>query len=218
MPKPLAVGRKRPEDLALQARIADLEREGRFKDKRIAELKAELDEQRALVHEMEEHIAERDETLEHFVQAFGLVLNDDGKYGNSEFLTGHDALIGKYNDLVARHNKLVGIVNRHIARLNPPGRPMATSEVQQAEILKHHKTGRSSRWIAGEMSLSRQAVMTVIDKRDGTDRTTQQRRRKLGIEPKIKDWRVASRERMPKALTKHLTKGRALLKEAKGLR
>jgi hypothetical protein len=149
---------------------------------------------------------------------FGLVLDDDNNWHNGESITEHDVLVDKHNDLLARYNKLVGRFNRNIARMNPVGRPMTTSEAQQATILKHHEAGKSSRWIAEDMNLSRQAVMTVIGKSDGTDRATQQRRLKLGLEPKIKDWRIASRQRLPKVATEHLEKGRKLLKDAKGLR
>ena len=100
-----------------------------------------------------------------------------------------NALVEKYNEPIARHNQVLGRFYRNIAAVNPVGRPMATSEAQQAEILKHHKAGRSSRWIAKEMTLSRQAVMSVTGKFDKTDRSTAQRRLKLGLEPKIKDWR-----------------------------
>ena len=41
------------------------------------------------------------------------------------------------------------------------------------------------------MTLSRRTVTTVIDKLDGTDRTTARHRQRLGLEPKRKDWRPA---------------------------
>jgi hypothetical protein len=201
----------------LQQRIADLERELKFKDRRIEELKLELDEQRELVREMEEHVKEDAEYLEDFIQTFGLVLNDNGEWTNGEANAEHNALVEKHNDLRGRYNKLVGRFNRNIASVNPVGRPLAASEEQQAQIVRHHKAGKSSRWIAEELNLSRRTVTTVTGKLDGTDRTTALRRLKLGLEPKIKDWRVASRERLPKAATKHFEKGRKLLKEAKGL-
>jgi hypothetical protein len=209
MDKPMAADHKQ--------RIADLERELKFRGGRINELKDELDEQRDLVRRMEEHIKECDEEYESFILAFGLVLDDNGKYSNGEFIAEYNALVEKHNGLIDRHNKLVGRFNRNIASVNPVGRPMATSEAQQAEILKHHKAGRSSRWIADEMTLSRQSVMTVIGKHDGTDRVTQQRRLKLWLEPKIKDWRIVSRQRLPRAATAHIEKCRKLLKEAKRL-
>jgi hypothetical protein len=102
--------------------------------------------------------------------------------------------------------------------VNPIGRPIAASEAQKAEIVKHHKRGRSSRWIAEEMSLSRRTVTTIIGKLDGSDRTTNLHRKRLGLEPKIKDWRPAAMGRLPKQATKHLEKGRDLIKEAKGLK
>jgi hypothetical protein len=203
--KPLA-------DYAL--RIADLERELKFRDRRINELKAELDEQRGLVRRMEEHVIAADEYLETFISTFGLVLDDDGKYRNGEFIRDYKALVDKYEDLRLRYNKLVGRFNRHIASVNPVGRPLAASPAQQTQILKYHKAGKSSRWIAEEMTLSRRTVTTVVGKFGGTDRTTAQRRLRLGLEPKVKDWRIASRERLPKAATEHFEKGRELLKEA----
>jgi hypothetical protein len=68
------------------------------------------------------------------------------------------------------------------------------------------------------MTLSRRTVTTVIGRQEGTDRTTAGRRQRLGLEPKIKDYRIADRDRMPKVLTEHFEKGRKLRQEAKGLR
>jgi hypothetical protein len=199
-----------------ELRIADLEHELRFRDQRINELKKELDEERELVRSMEEHVTEADEHLEHFITTFGLVMDDDGLYHNGEFITEYQDSLDKYIDLIDRHNKLVGIINRHIAKVNPIGRPIAASEAQQIEIRKHHKRGKSSRWIAEELSLSRRTVTTIIGKLDGSDRTTNLRRKRLGLEPKHKDWRPAAMARLPKQATKHFEKGRELLKEAEG--
>jgi hypothetical protein len=199
-------------------RIADLERELKFRDGRINELKTELDEQRELVRAMEEHIKQADEELESFCDTFGLVLDEDGKWTNSEAVKEEQRRADAHHDLVVRYNKLVRRFNANIARVNPIGRPLATSEGQQAQILKHHKAGRSSRWIAEEMTLSRRAVTTVIGKSGGTDRTTVAQRLRLGLEPKKKDRRAGARERLPKRINAHLEKGRKLIKEAKGLR
>jgi hypothetical protein len=212
---------KPPQD-ATELRIADLERELRFRDDRInelkTELKTELDEQRELVNSMEEHVKECDEYLEYFITTFGLVMDDDGKWSNGEFITEHNALVDRINDLRDRYNKLVGRFNRNIAKVNPVGRPIAASETQQAEIVKHHKRGKSSRWIAEEMSLSRRTVTTIIGKLDGSDRTSNRRRMQLGLEPKRKDWRPAAMTRLPRQAGKLLEKGQELLKEAKGLK
>jgi hypothetical protein len=199
-------------------RIADLERELKLKDERISELKDEIDEQRELVRRMEEHAKEHDEYLESFITTFGLVVNDEGKWSNGEFINTHNALVVRFNDLRDRYNKLVGSFNRNIATVNPVGRPLAASEAQQAQIAKLHKAGRSARWIADEMTLSRRTVTTVISKLDGTDRTTAKHRQRLGLEPKRKDWRPAAMARLPKRVTEYFEKGRELAKEARGLR
>jgi hypothetical protein len=201
-----------------EQRIADLERELRLRDERIKELKAEVDERVESVRRLEQHIEEDREYLEHFIQSFGLTVNDAGEWTNSEFLNEGRQLLEAYDELGSRYNKLVGRFNRNIAAVQPVGRPIAASEAQQAQILKHHKAGRSSRWIAEELALSRRTVTTVIDKSDGTDRTSAKRRQHLGLEPKRKDWRDAARARLPKAATEHFEKGRKLLQEAKGLR
>jgi hypothetical protein len=202
----------------LKQHIADLERELQLKDERISELKDEIDESRELVRKMEEHAQEHNEYLETFITAFGLTLNDDDKWENGEFITGYRALVDQYENLRGRYNKLVGDFNRYAVPPRPVGRPIAASEAQQAQIIKHHKAGRSPRWIAEEMTLSRRTVTTVIDKHHGTDRTTTKRRQRLGLEPKRKDWRPASMDRLPKRATEHFEKGRELVKEAKGLK
>ena len=201
-----------------EQRIADLERELRFREERIGELKDEIDKSRELVREMEEHAQQHDEYLETFITTFGLTLNDEGKWGNGEFITGYNALVAQYEDLRGRYNRLVRDFNQYAVPPKPVGRPLAASEAQQAQVIKHHKAGKSARWIAGEMTLSRRTVTTVIDKLDGSDRNTQKRRRQLGLEPKRKDWRPAAMTRLPKRATKHFEKGRELLKEANGLR
>jgi hypothetical protein len=199
-------------------RIADLERELKLKDERIRELKDEIDEGRELVRRMDEHAKEHDEYLEHFITTFGLVLTDDGKWSNGEHLKEERALLDAYEDLRLRYNKVVNAFNRNIAVVNPVGRPIAASEMQQAQIIKHHKAGKSSRWIAEDMTLSRRTVTTVISKPDGSDRTTNHHRRRLGLEPKVKDWRPASMDRLPKQATALFEKGAELRKEVKGLK
>jgi hypothetical protein len=201
-----------------ELRIADLERELRLKDERINELKDEIDEDRDLIRRLREHAEEHDEYLEGFISTFGLVLTDDGKWSNGEAIEEQIAQAKEYDDLIREHNKLVHRFNRNIADVNPVGRPIAADEEEQEQILWHHKQGRSLRWIAEEMSLSRRTVTTVITKVDGSDRTTNTRRLKLGLEPKRKDWRLAAMGRLPGQAAKHLGKGRDLVKEAKGLK
>src|SRR4051812_48467686 len=63
---------------SLRQRVADLERELRFKDQRITELRTEIDETRELVREFEERAQGHDEYLETFVSAFGMEVDADG--------------------------------------------------------------------------------------------------------------------------------------------
>jgi hypothetical protein len=63
----------------------------------------------------------------------------------------------------------------------PVGRPIAASESQQQQVRAYHKEGKSKRWIAESMTLSRRTVDTIINKADGTDRSTVKRRVKLGV-------------------------------------
>ena len=189
-----------------------------MRDERINELRDEVDGGRELVRKMEEHVQERDEYLENFITAFGLTLNADGKWTNGEFLAQHLRLCDGYDDLVDRYSKLIRDYNRYAVAPQPVGRPIAASAAQQAQILKHHKAGKSARWIAEEMTLSRRTVTTIIGKLDGSDRTTAGRRQQLGLEPKRKDWRPAAIARLPKRATAHFENGRELVKEAKGLK
>jgi hypothetical protein len=199
-------------------KIADLERELKWSKMRVEELKFEVDGNRQTMRAMEEWIQERDSYLEEFILSFGLELGDDDIYRNGEFLKRNQQIFDDYNALAARYNKLVRRFNANIAAVQPVGRPIAASPAQQLQILKFHKAGRSSRRIAEEMTLSRRTVLTVIDKNEGTDRTTNQRRLRLGLEPKRKDWRQAAIANMPRRATALHEQAKDLLKEAKGLK
>src|SRR5258708_25701494 len=141
---------------------ADLERELRQRDERIRELKDEIDEDRELIRRLQEQMQEGDEYLESFITTFDLTLDSDGNWSNGEFITEHYALVDKYDSLLDKFNKLVGVFNRNIAIVNPVGRPLAASGAQQARVVKLHKAGKSARWIAEDMTLSRRTVTTVI--------------------------------------------------------
>jgi hypothetical protein len=148
------------------------------------------------------------------------VLDGDGYYRNGDFIQGHQQLVDDYDALVRKHNKLVRAYNAIGVESQPVGRPIAASEAQQRLILGFYQSGRSSRWIAEKMTLSRRTVTTVIGKTNGTDRTTTRHRDCLGLEPilKRKDWRRRSRDSLPKQATALHKQARDLLKEAKGLK
>ena len=196
-------------------KIVDLERELKFRDRRINELKSEIDGLRQVVRDMEEWVKERDAYLEDFITTFGLDLDNDGFYRNGDFIRRHQQLFDDYNALVTRQNKLVRRFNANIASVQPVGRPIAASDAQQDRVLKLRRAGRSSRWIAEEIGLSRRTVTTVIEKSDGTDRTTSKRRVRLGLEPKRNDWRQAAITNLPRRATGLRKEAKKLLKEAR---
>ena len=85
-------------------------------------------------------------------------------------------------------------------------------------MLAYHKAGKSMRWIAESMTLSRRTVSTIVDKADDVDRTTTKRRIKLGLptkpRPKRRKWSLSH---LPKRATELVEQARELDKEAKGL-
>jgi hypothetical protein len=88
-----------------EQQIADLERQLKFKDDRINELKDELDRARDLIRRLEDYAKEDGEYLENFILAFGLTQDDDGKWRNGEFIQAFRELIDTNSDLCRRHNK-----------------------------------------------------------------------------------------------------------------
>jgi hypothetical protein len=205
-------------DTTAALRIADLERELRFRDERIRELRNEVDEARDLVRRMEEQAQEHDEYLESFVTTFGMELDAEGCWRWGALVTDYNDNVDKFNALRDRYNKLVANFNRYALPPRSAGRPIAASTAQQEQVLRHHKAGRSPRWIAEEMTLSRRTVTTIIGKHSGTDRTSNKYRQRFGLEPKVKDWRPAARKSLPKRVAVHFEKGVELRKEAKGLK
>lgn len=83
-------------------KIVDLERELSFRDRRINELKSEIDGLRQAVRDMEEWVEERDAYLEEFITTFGLDLDNDGFYRNGDFIRRHQQLFDDYNALITR--------------------------------------------------------------------------------------------------------------------
>ena len=208
-----------------KSRIVDLEREIKLKNERIEELREEVDETRDLVRRMSEHVEAGDDYLDNFITAFGLTLNDAGEYTNDEFLKGYhelafelDNMVSNYNKVVREYNDLLHLAQRHLGHGRPVGRPIAASEAQQAQVLQYHREGRSLRWIAETMTLSRRTVHTIVEKGEGSDRTTTKRRLRLGLEPvkkpKRRKWILSV---LPKQATALREEGRSLIKEAKGL-
>ena len=78
------------------------------------------------------------------------------------------------------------------------------------------KGGRSERWIAEELTLSRRTVTTVINKKRGTDRTTVKHLQRIDGRLKEERWRERTRTSLPDQITETLERGHELVKAAKG--
>jgi hypothetical protein len=200
-------------------RIAVLEDELKQRDTRIRELRADLDKAEALVSEMREHAEDRIALIDSWIEAFDMVLDDDGKWKwRASFVEG-DEWFEKYNALLREWNRFVGEYNAVVKPRNV-GRPLAASEAQVMQVRKLHKAGRSLRWIAEETSLGVRTVRTIVEQKDGRDRTTVKHLERIDPDRQLKSsWRARKRVRdgLPKRINETLARGRELVKAAKGL-
>jgi hypothetical protein len=89
---------------------------------------------------------------------------------------------------------------------------------QCATVRELHKRGMSLRGIADETSLPLWTVRTIVDKRNGTDRTTVKHLQRIDPDRKREAaWRARGRVRnaLPKRIDATLARGRELVKAAK---
>lgn len=189
----------------------------RQRDREIAELRQERDEQDDLIRRFSEYEDDYRATLERWQQAFGMELTDDGKWTWQPFWEEYAKLTETYYDLVKRWNKAVPILN---AGLQEVGRPLAASAAQEAVVRKLHRQGKSLRWIAEETSLGLRTVRTITGRAHGTDRTSKARRDRIEIGKfERAHWKAQKRTggALPQAVAAVIETGAALVTEAKGL-
>src|SRR5262249_41560490 len=149
--------------------VGELQDELKAKDRRIEELREEIDEQRDLTRRLREKVEDAIAVVDRWAETFDMVQSESGGWTWGPFWDEHNKLVDEYNALVRNWNKWVPVIN---GRTQPVGRPLAASEAQCAEVLKLHKQGRSLRGIAEEMTLGLNTVRTIVDQRRGSDRTT----------------------------------------------
>jgi hypothetical protein len=204
----------KPTVTKLQADLAEC-------DRRIAELKHELEQERDLTYRLAEQVRDSNDTLDNWIQAFDMVQNEEGVWvWSNSFVEGHEWL-HKYVELQREWNKYVALFNAKLEYGRNVGRPLGASEAQQQQVLKLHKVGHSLREIAEEMSLGLRTVRTVIAKGNGIDRTTIKHLERIDPErAKVKAWEAKrqTRTRLPKRIHELRKAGDELLKEAKDLR
>jgi hypothetical protein len=185
------------------------------RDRRIVELREEVDQLRDLVRRMEEDVEESDNVIESWKETFDTELTDSGSWTWKPFWDQQAALVDKYNELVRRWKKYLPLIRRQNV-----GRPLAASHAQCEQVRKLRKAGRPLRSIADETGLGLNTVRTIVVKAEGTDRATKGHWRR--IEPDRAEATRWKRQRrtgnaLPGQAQRAVENGRALLKEAKGL-
>ena len=202
-------------------RIAKLEDELKRANEKIKELRAEHTEALKLVDAMREQVEACGEQIDRWIDAFDMVLGDDGKWQWSP------ALVGRWNDdmsLLDEHIALVRDWNRFARRYNativpkPIGRPLAASEAQVADVKKRRAKGASLRAIAAATSLSLGTVCTIVGRKNVPPVDRQLRKRELDRDrAKVYRARKRQREQLPAQINASRQRNAELLKAAKGL-
>jgi hypothetical protein len=201
-------------------RIAELE--GALKDakRRSDDLRREINEQNALITELREEVEDLRDTLARFKDTFDLAPGTEpGTVTDGPLVDKLNEVVKNHNDLLDRYNSLVRFCRARIWP-QPMGRPLGASKDQRKRILAHRKAGKSLRWIAEEMNLGLQSVRTVVDKKDGLDRTTLDRWQRIAPDMRQRRDRLR-REKDVAVLRKRIPRllegSASLIKRAKGL-
>ncbi len=137
-------------------------------------------------------------------------LTEDGCWTWKPFYGEWTALIDKHNELVRRRNKCLPFI-----RQQNVGRPFAASEAQCEQVRKLRKARKSLRVIAEETGLGLNTVRTIVGKINGSDRATKSHWQR--IEPYRWQRQRRTGNALPGQAQRAVEKGRALLKEARGL-
>ena len=201
-------------------RVAELEDELKQRDARIKELRTDLNKAEQLIGEMREQVEDTNSLIEAWIEAFEMVLGDDGKWTSAEWIKDCQAYHDRYIELLKDWNKFVPKYNAAVLRRNV-GRPLAASEAQAERVHKLHRQGMSLRGIVEETSLGLQTVRTIVDQGDGRDRTIVKHLERIDPDRKLETSlraRQRTRDALPKRITETLRKGHELVKEARGLK
>src|SRR5258708_37694251 len=87
--------------------IADLENEIKHRDRRILELKREVDEAQTLIAEMREQVQDCNDMIDRWVEAFEMTLSDNGTYSPAPWIAKMESYLDKYNALADQWNKFI---------------------------------------------------------------------------------------------------------------
>lgn len=211
--------------MSTEERIAELEATLKLRDEQLKEAREERTEALLLVDAMREHVKDSGELIDNWVYTFDMEQNEAG---NWIFDPNHGSLWEAYSDLLDRHQKLLRDWNKFVGEYNATvtardlGRPLAASDAQVKDVLKRRKDGASLRAIASATSLSLRTVRTIVEKDQGTGRTSKRanelRRREFDrLRAAAYRARKKARDQLPKKITETRDSGAALVKAAKGL-
>jgi hypothetical protein len=201
----------------------DLKREIELRDKRIAELREEIDQLRALVRRAEEEVRDDMENLiEHWIALGDMHQNEDGLYVWDNDATGWAKAVewrDKYVKVVREWNKYVGEYNA-VQKPRNIGRPLGASDAQCADVLKRHEQGQSLRFISEATNLGLRTVRTIVDRKRGTDRTSRRHEQFKRIvlereELRQLDAKKRGTDALPRRINTALSDAREFLKDAR---
>jgi hypothetical protein len=201
-----------------KSRIADLEDELRQRDRRISELKGELESERDLTHRLAEQVQASSDTIEAWKHCFEMVPNEEGVWEWQHAFAQGREWYEKYKLLLREWNQFVPQYNAAVRKRNV-GRPLAASDAQCANVRRLHKAGKSLRHIADETNLGVATVRTIVGQANGTDRSTIKHLSRIDPErARARAWQAKLQQRnaLPKRIHELQKSGAKLRKEVKG--
>jgi hypothetical protein len=202
-----------------QQRIAELEDALKEKERRLQDLKTDLDKTNNLIERQAEQMRDCNDVIQSWIEGFGMTLDATGKWQWDSFILSADDWHNRYVDLLRQWNCFVPEYNATVRRRNV-GRPLAAGDGQVTAVLKLRKARKSLRAIAEETGLGLNTVRTIVDQGDQRDRTTlkhlERIRRDMG-EDRTWQSRKRTRAALPRRINAALEQGATLGKEAKDI-
>src|SRR5260370_16729024 len=102
-----------PED-----RIAELEDALKEKERRLQELKADLDKANNLVERMREHVLDSSDLIDSWIEAFGMELDESGTWTYANWVSVGEMWHDEYVAVVQKWNRFVPEYNPTVLRPN----------------------------------------------------------------------------------------------------
>jgi hypothetical protein len=197
----------------------DLEDQLKERDRRIADLKRELDEARDLVQRQNEQLQDVERLIESWKEAFDMTLDENGMLSYAPWFKACEDYRDHYNALLREWNKYVALFNASGLGRNV-GRPLKADDGQVKRIRQLDRKGMSLRAIAEEVGIGLQTVRTILDGDVGLDRPTRNRLERIApdhLQERLWQRRREGRRSLPRRIGVVEKTNAELRKEAKGL-